>query len=277
MDTFSEDNINRIKSYANDLRIKHNAMDWGAYPPFFMKKEGLFYAEYDLSNGSILRKYITEPLRKIISCIKAAIVVPERLVLVDEDLHHAKKSFGQAHELGHHIIPEHREIFYVCSEHDLAPQTRIGMEFEANIFASEILYPSQLMNNINRDYPLAMETILQLSQLSKGSVHSSAIHYVQTSAVECCLLILESKLDPEGSSCLTLKSQISSTPWVRKFGPQFFGKGQVFSENHVLAKQVFASSREDISKGNIQMTNSKEIFQFHAFYNSYIVLVLVFK
>lgn len=277
MDTFSEANINRIRTLADELRMKHNAMDWGPFPTFFIKKEGLSYAEYDLSNESILKSYITEPLKKIIKHIKAAIVVPERLVLIDEELHKARKPFGQAHELGHHIIPEHNEIFYVCSELDLAPQTRIEMEFEANIFASEILYPSTLMSNIHQQYPIAMETILQLSQLSRGSIHSSAIQYVRTSLEACCLLILDSKFDLEGNPCLMIKSQIPSTPWVKKFGPQHFQKDQVFPDNHVLAKQVYAASKEDISKGNIEMNITKQKFQFHAFYNSYVVFALVFE
>jgi Zn-dependent peptidase ImmA (M78 family) len=277
LDTYSESNKNRIKTLAEVLRRKHNAMEWGASPEFLMEKEGLSYVEYDLSDDSILRRYITEPLKKVIKYIKAAIVVPERLVLIDEELHYARKPFGQAHELGHHIIPEHREIFYVCSEHDLSPNTRAEMEYEANVFASEVLYPSTLMNNIHQQYPMAMETVLQLSQLSKGSIHSSAIQYVLTSMKVCYLLILVSRVDEDGNRCLMIKSQIASPSWIKKYKPQYFQKDQIFQENHVLAKQVFSVSKEDVSKGSIQMTTSKREFQFHTFYNSYLVFALIFE
>jgi len=123
---------------------------------------------------------------RIAKKVKAAILIRRGVVLVDRFLHHAKKPFGQAHELGHHIIPEHGAILYVCDEHDLSPKTRAEMEFEANIFASEMLFPSPLMESIYKDYPLSMDTILQLHQLANASIHSAAIRYVTGS--------------PEGSS-----------------------------------------------------------------------------
>lgn len=132
-------------------------MEWGVPPDYLIHKEGLDYAEYNLNSDGFISK-ITKTIKNIIKVIKAAIVIPERVILIDTDLHPSKKPFGQSHELGHHDIPEHKEILYVCSEADLNPQTRNEMEFEANVYASEILFPSPLMESIYKNYPVSMET-----------------------------------------------------------------------------------------------------------------------
>lgn len=276
MDTYSKRNIERVKSLAQEMRYKHDAMDWGASPKFLIKKEGLDYNEYNLNCDNYLRKYITEPLKRISKTISAAFVVKEHIVLIDEDLHDAKKPFGRAHELGHHGIPEHREILYVCSEHDLNVETRNEMEFEANVFASEILYPTPLMESIHSNFPLSMDTILHLHNLSGGSIHSSALKYVNSSDKTCCLLILEKCNNEDGDSGLKLVKQIPSKKWVTTHGPKYLKDGQFLPNNHTLSEIVFSSSRDDVKKGEIEVTNTKKRFKFESFFNSYIAFALLF-
>ncbi len=211
LNTFSEANQERIKLLAQKIRFNHKAMEWRVPPTYLIKKEGLDYDEYDLNETGFLKKVVkiaAESLEKIKKIIRAAIIIPESVVLIDTDLHPAKKPFGQSHELGHHTIPEHKEIFYVCSEHDLDPQTRAEMEFEANTFASELLFPTPLMDSIYKNYPVSMDTILYLANLSHASIHSSAIEYVRDCDKECCLLTLKMDVDNDGNTGLRLKSQI---------------------------------------------------------------------
>jgi len=85
-------------------------MEWEVPIDFLLKKEGLQYEEYNLNEEGFLKKYITSPIKKIVQVIKAAIIVREKVILVDKDLHYAKKPFAQVHELGHNTIPEHKEI-----------------------------------------------------------------------------------------------------------------------------------------------------------------------
>jgi len=277
LNTFSNENIRRIKTLALSIRLKHDANEWGVSPEFLIEREGLQYKEYNLNEEGFFKKYVSNPLKKLARLIKAAIIVPEKMVLIDEDLHPAKKPFGRCHELGHHAIPEHREILYVCSEHDLRPETRAEMEFEANVFASEVLYPTNLVNSIHVEYPLSMETILQLSQLSKGSIHSSAIKYIKTSDKECCLLTLNKDTDEDGNPGLRLEQQICSKSWVRKHGGKCFQEKQFLPHDHVISDTVFSGSIEDIYRGKITLNNTGKEFRFHSFYNSYKVFVLVFE
>jgi len=272
LNTFSDQNTERIKSIAQKTRYKHKAMEWGVPPSYFIKKEGLDYAEYNLNSNGFLAR-VTKTIKNIVKVIKAAIIIPERVILIDTTLHPAKKPFGQSHEFGHNDIPEHREILYVCSEQDLNPQTRDEMEFEANVYASELLLPSPLMEAIYKEYPIAMETILQLKNLSGASIHSAAIKYVTNCREECCLLILEVDNDEDGNSGLRLKRQIPSIGWWKRY-KKLLQDFQFFPPKHNLSLVVFSGNAEDIEKNTVKV--DKQEFQVHTFYNSYIVLALLF-
>lgn len=273
MSTYSKENKNRIKQLAQNLRFKHDAMDWTATPDFFIRKEGLDYCEYNLQESSLIKK-ITKPIRTLAKIIKAALVVKEQVILIDEDLHSKQKPFGKAHELGHHAIPEHKAIFYICSEHDLNLQTVIELEFEANLFASELLFPQHLLDSIYEDYPTSMETILQLANLSKASFHAAAIKYANESDRVCCLLILKVDRDKEGKKGLILKQQIASNSWWRRY-KHLIASSQFLPQKHVLSKIVFLNNNGNIQKDNIRVGEHK--FRVDTFYNQYSVLALLYE
>ncbi len=275
MDTFSEENQQHIRSLAWKLRLKHDAIEWGVTPIDLIKVRGLYYKEYDLNDVSFIKK-ITTNIKKIAKKIKAALIPQEKAVLIDSDLHPAKKPFGQGHELGHYEIPEHREILYVCSEADLNPRTRTEMEFEANVFSSEILFPTPLVAKIHENYPVAMETILLLHNYSNASIHSSAIRYVTSCDKECCLLTLDIEEDQEGNKGLRLKDQILSEPWYNKFKRKLLAEYQFFPANHNLSLVVFSGGIEEVVKNTVSLRNNDITFQAHTFYNGYKVFALLF-
>jgi Zn-dependent peptidase ImmA (M78 family) len=251
-------------------------MEWGAPPVYLIEKEGLDYDEYNLKDRSIIKK-ITKSLVKVAKIIKAVFSVREKVVLVDIDLHKAKKPFGQAHELGHHAIPEHREILYVCSEADLSYDTRMEMEFEANVFASEILFPRPLIEKIYENYPLTMETILHLAELANASIHSAALRYAEDCDKECCVLFLKVAEDGEGNKGLRLMSQKWSPAWGGRFRRKLIKDKQFFHPGHILSQIVFSGGLNDVIKGKVNVKNGKELmFQAHTFYNGYTVFALLF-
>lgn len=276
MEIFSIENQERLRSLAIVLRSKHGAMEWGVSPVYIINKEGLDYDEYSIWDRSII-KAITKPLVKIARKIRAVLSVSEKVVLIDRTLHSAKKPFGQAHELGHHYIPEHKAILYECSENDLHPQVRKEMEFEANVFASEFLFPDPLMDNIYKNYPLSMETILALSKYSNASIHSSAIGYVSHCDQPCCLLVLDKEEDEQGNCGLKLRHQLWSPAWGDRFKQKIIADRQFFSPAHNLSRVAFSELPENIVKNTLSLRKSEIMFQMETFFNGYIVLALLYN
>ncbi len=67
------------------------------------------------------------------------------LIIMDRNCPQARKRFTLAHELGHILIPWH-EGAYACSVESFDGSNHFReMEFEANLFASELLMPAEVI------------------------------------------------------------------------------------------------------------------------------------
>ena len=271
MDTFSDKNLEQIQSAACGLRIKHQAMEWGISVEKLIGLEGLAYKEFDLSHKDFLAK-INPCAKKI----KAALLTEEKTIFTDRTLYSAQKRFGQAHELGHHVLPEHNEIFYACSETDLNPITRVKHEFEANMFATEILFPKPLMKAIHENDDISMETILRLTDLSNTSILSSAIRYINGSDKRCCLLILSIDRDAEGNPGLRLKGQIASPPWEKNYSREMISNFQFFPHNHNLSKVTMSHEIGTVFCTSVKLAAADCTFQAQTVFNGFNVFALLF-
>ena len=155
-------------------------------------------------------------------------------------------------------------------------QTRKEMEYEANIFSSETLFPSPLMKNIYKEYPLCFETILQLRTLSGASIHASAIRYVKTNNRECCLLILKPEKNSDGRDELRLTSQLWSSQWHNIYKQRIIVDNQIFPANHALSQIAFSVLENNIAKTSVTLREREIKFQAHTFFNGYLVFALIF-
>jgi hypothetical protein len=275
LNTFSEKNQERIRALASEMRSKHHAMEWGVSPGELIGWEGFSCAECDLGEKNTI-EMITRSSGNIFKKVKAALITSEKRVLVDPTLYHAQKIFAQAHELGHHIIPDHTEAFYLCSETDLNPITRMKAEFEANIFADEILLPTPLMNKIYDAYPLSMETILLLAELSDVPVLRVAIRYVESCDKQCAILMLSIDVDSEGNPGLRLKGQAWSASWEGMYKKKLIADFQFFPHNHNLSKVVTSEAVGAVFRNTIRLEEVDRIFQVHTVFNGYNVFALLF-
>lgn len=266
------DTKDEIKQIAVDLRHKHDALDWGVKIEELIKLEGLIYDEYDLSDEGLLSKF-RGYVHGVFNKVKALLSVPNHLILIDNSLHDSKKPFGRGHELGHNTIPWHREILYVCNEWDLSFETRKEMEYEANIFAAEVLIPSPLLEKIFKEYPLAMETILHISQMSGASIQTSAIKYVFENPKACCLLTFEKQHKKTGELSLRLvKCPQYSTVWYdQKIA--FIEKSQILDADHVITKFVNNPFADTVEHGDCII--GEKCFPMDLFSNKYNVFALI--
>jgi uncharacterized protein DUF955 len=77
----------------------------------------------------------------------------------------SRKRFTIAHEIGHFIIPHHRNLGNVCEERNIESfdSQLNGPEIEANEFASELLLPSALLR---KRFNLAEFSLAQISAVA---------------------------------------------------------------------------------------------------------------
>lgn len=152
-----------MKSYADMIIDRH----WDGYIPVniedIVRKEGIFLESipdrdaYQYSGMASIDSYG----RKAIS--------------ISPNIHHNRRRFTIAHELGHHVLqhvtpefPRHRDNDYSFSGNNAD-----WMEVEANQFAAEVLMPDTAI-----DYMIKREGVTDISDLARAfEVSEQAMYY----------------------------------------------------------------------------------------------------
>jgi Zn-dependent peptidase ImmA (M78 family) len=269
-----------VRRLAIEFRQKHNAMDWSANIDQLLKVNGLASEKFSTADHGLVASVVSAVewlkalAKKKIAQVKAMISIKEEVVFVADDLHEAKIPFAKGHELGHSVIPWHKEILYVCDEFDLAANARAQMEFEANVFSAEVLIPSPLLAAVYENYPTSMETVLLLKEWSGASIEACANQYVGNHPGKIILLVCEFAQSPEGRDLVVKRKAVSNTAARSALGTVAIG--QVLDANHALCKAAQQGSIGRSVELTLGMKNSDVVYGGSVLNNSYRVLSLMY-
>lgn len=120
-----------------------------------------------------------------------------------------RKRFTIAHELGHFIIPNHNNSTYQCDRFRIEEFGNQSQETEANIFASELLFPTKEAKEIVRKHSLSSSLIEKSAELYGMSLSAVAVKLVKLTEYDTCAVVL---------------SENSKVRWSIK-SPRFLKKG----------------------------------------------------
>lgn len=258
-----------VRACALALREKHDAMDWSANVDYLIRRAGITQGRYTpRSAGLSLKAMLTGVAKKI----KALLSVKEQLILTSTDIHQAREAFAKGHELGHATLPWHRDILYVCDEHDLSRGTREQMEWEANTFASEVLIPRPLLAQMYDANPTTMETVINLSQLSGASIESCAFAYASNHPRKCVLLKMQEKKEGEKEVLQCVRKAVSNAAARSVLGT--LTKTQTFESLHVLFQNSRAPNTVSACYVTMESDPAKRYYA-SLFNNSYNVFALI--
>lgn len=101
----------------------------------------------------------------------------------------ARQRFTIGHELGHYLLPWHRQLTFQCTAEDISARTNKDWEIQANQFAAELLMPASLLKRrltALREPELAH--ILALGQEFETSVEMTARRVVELSDYACAVV-----------------------------------------------------------------------------------------
>jgi len=105
---------------------------------------------------------------------KALLDFRECLIAVDEKLYPKKQRFAVLHEVGHYVLPDHREQLYICDKEDLSPKANIILEKQANEFAAELLFKGNEFNRDANSYRVSAASVKQLAEKYDASFEATA-------------------------------------------------------------------------------------------------------
>lgn len=159
-----------------------------------------------------------------------------------------RRNFTAAHELGHYFIREHFGQDYLCTLQDMngykagVPKTLRAREYEANVFAAELLLPTENVRNELRNASPDIGTVRRIAELFSTSLTASARRVVGLSD-ECCAVVMSQ----HGYIQWSLTSPLANALGVEiRVGPLDSGS---------LASDLFEPSCTPSPQGEVQMTS----------------------
>ena len=113
------------------------------------------------------------------------------IILINSYLENlGRKRFTIAHELGHFIIPNHNNTTYQCDRFRIEEFGNRNQETEANIFASELLFPTKEAKEIVRKHSVSSSLIEKHAELYGMSLSAVAVKLVKLTQDDTCAVIL---------------------------------------------------------------------------------------
>ncbi|CAM2194597.1 protein of unknown function [Paraburkholderia kururiensis] len=167
--------------------------------------------------------------------VRGCLFVPDRLVFARDDGYEKRTNFVLGHELGHWLLPWHRDLLYQCSEFDLSTKARKQLEREANFFAAEISFMGKGFTDRLSADAFSLKNLSRLADLFNMSLESTVRRAVELETRPCAFLSMTTD-DESEEAFLNIRYLVYSEPFMAKYGP--ISHTQTFPRNHVLAKVI---------------------------------------
>lgn len=129
--------------------------------------------------------------------LKALLLPDQRRILVDEDLHPHRQRWGEAHEIGHDIIPWHQHFAYGDDESTLQADFQEQIEAEANFAAARLLF---LLDRFAEEAHSGQVTLKRVFALAKsfGNSGTAALWRVVESSGLPTVAVIGARPSPFG-------------------------------------------------------------------------------
>jgi hypothetical protein len=123
--------------------------------------------------------------------IRAVLSYHDRIIATHRSLHRNQTIFSTLHEIGHYVLPEHVEKFYLCSIEDLNFFTKLRLEAEANKLAANLIFQLDLFAFEANSFPLGCNVITDLAVKYSTSFEAAARRYVEEHSQPCALVVYD--------------------------------------------------------------------------------------
>lgn len=160
----------------------------------------------------------------------------EDMILIDKGLITQQRKFVSLHEVAHHWLPHHRELYKILedSAEELDEETRVIMEREANIFASEVIFQVGQFTSAARGLEFGIGAPVKLLSKRFGAGNYSTIRrYTRACGRRAAVLVCDA--NPEKTGALTVRRFIPSPEFLQHFGdipwPETLGPDSWFARN----------------------------------------------
>jgi len=209
---------------------------------------------------------------EIREAVRAFIDVPDRHIYLSNKLHAKRKRFASFHEVGHYVLPWHKETFYHCSEMDLSPDARKMFEIEANHFSASCLFQGKKFAEEADDSSFGFKALIPVADKYEVSYESAARRVVQTADTPRALLVFNYKQGEDGKPKVSLKYHIASPSFPIQIANEL-----ELSHKHILHEICATSTSKPMTDKFLLAhgTHNETKCSGSMFFNQYKMMVLL--
>lgn len=227
--------------------------------------------------GKQLFKRPTLLLDAVAKAKLSALWIPDRKrILLDRDLPQLKHRWNETHEIGHSIIPWHKQYLHGDNKVSLHPECHQQIEAEANYAAGRLLFLQDRFTDEARDLPISLSSAIDLKK-DFGNTYSSTLwRYVETLGEFTPLIGVLSqnpkRTNDEFDPRNPCRHFIRSSEFVRRFSR--VNEQVVFSR---INSYCNGKRGGPLGEGNVLLKDDngdQHVFHFESWSNSYDVLTL---
>ena len=190
----TEDDITRMRSYTNALIKEADAV--GLIPT---PVDSIMQVAQLVSAGEInldprerlkLRHRFGDLVDHVAARLQGVIHFGAREIWINPEMYPLRQRFVLCHEIGHYVLPEHRETFaYLDDETRLRPDVRDLFERQANQASIELLAQGDHLREEADDTPITLDLIAELARRYEISMQAAARRVVEESRQACALAV----------------------------------------------------------------------------------------
>jgi Zn-dependent peptidase ImmA (M78 family) len=186
MDEFTSKDIDeRVEKIIREIGIKEPPLNLEDVLGFLDLHRGY----YDLNNPNLIQE-VTHRLK--IGAFKIKDILgkidlrglwypDEKKILIDENIPELKKRWVSSHEIGHRIVPWHKDFIFGDTAETLDPDYHEQLEAEANYAASSLLFLASRFTEEARDYNPNLKSVQKLSKIYGNTQTMTLRRFVQFS------------------------------------------------------------------------------------------------
>jgi hypothetical protein len=128
--------------------------------------------------------------------LKALWVPDRRRILIDRELHSARQRWGEAHEIGHSLIPWHDQMLHGDPQRTLQQACELRLEAEANYAAGRLLFLRGEFRERLLSDPVSLASVRSLAKVFGNSVTATLWRAVEVLDRPAFGLISQHPRDP---------------------------------------------------------------------------------
>ena len=189
-----DEEIARIRSYVVSLLRRADAIDQIPTPIDQVMEVARLVSAGEVTlepdERRRLRNRFGDLVDQVWSRLQGVIHFGSREIWVNAEMYPLRKRFVLGHEIGHDVLPEHRELFaYLDDETRLRADVRDLYERQANQAAIELLAQGDQLRREADDSPLTMGLIDGLASRYEISLQAAARRIVEETRQACALAV----------------------------------------------------------------------------------------